>query len=67
MVLRNTDYRVSSFRDIANRYATTKPIRGTNIIPIGDRGYKWERIIKRSDTHYDMVIDESLLYGSYNH
>ena len=67
MVLRNTDYRVSSFRDIANRYATTNPIRGTNIIPIGDRGYKWERVIKRSDTHYDMVIDESLLYGSYNH
>ena len=67
MVLRHTDNRVNSFRDIANRYATTNPIRGTNIIPIGDRKYKWERIIKRSDTHYDMVIDESLLYGSYNH
>ena len=65
MVLRHTDNRVSSFRDIANRYANTKPIRGTNIIPIGDRKYKWERIIKRSDTHYDMVIDQSLFYYSY--
>ena len=65
MVLRHTDNRVSSFRDIANRYANTKPIRGTDIIPIGDRKYKWERIIKRSDTHYDMVIDQSLFYYSY--
>ena len=65
MVLRHTDNRVSSFRDIANRYATTNPIRGTNIIPIGDRKYKWERIIKRSNTHYDMVIDQSLFYYSY--
>jgi len=65
MVLRHTDNRVNSFRDIANRYANTKPIRGTNIIPIGDRKYKWERIIKRSDTHYDMVIDQSLFYYSY--
>ena len=60
MVLRNTDYRVNSFKDIADRYATTKPIRGTDIIPIGGRNYKYERIIKRSDTHYDMVLDETL-------
>ena len=65
MVLRHTDNRVNSFRDIANRYANTKPIRGTNIIPIGDRKYKWERIIKRSDTHYDMVIDDAHLYYNY--
>ena len=66
MVLRHTDHRVNSFRDIANRYATTNPIRGTNIIPIGDRKYKWERIIKRSDTHYDMVIDHTVhLYYNY--
>ena len=65
MVLRHTDNRVNSFRDIANRYATTNPIRGTNIIPIGDRKYKWERIIKRSDTHYDMVIDETLFHYNY--
>ena len=65
MVLRHTDNRVNSFRDIANRYATTNPIRGTNIIHIGDRKYKWERIIKRSDTHYDMVIDETLFHYNY--
>ena len=65
MVLRNTDNRVNSFRDIANRYANTKPIRGTKVIPIGDRRYKWERIIKRSDTHYDMVLDETMY--SYNY
>jgi hypothetical protein len=65
MVLRHTDNRVNSFRDIASRYANTKPIRGTNIIPIGDRKYKWERIIKRSNTHYDMVIDDAHLYYNY--
>ena len=67
MVLRHTDHRVNSFRDIANRYANTKPIRGTagRVIPIGDRKYKWERIIKRSDTHYDMVIDETLFHYNY--
>ena len=65
MVLRHTDHRVKSFRDIANRYSNTKPIRGTNIIPIGDRKYKWERIIKRSDTHYDMVIDTNYVYYNY--
>jgi len=65
MVLRNTDHRVNSFRDIADRYANTKPIRGTNIIPIGDRRYKYERIIKRSDTHYDMVIDANYVYYNY--
>jgi hypothetical protein len=65
MVLRNTDNRVNSFRDIANRYANTKPIRGTKVIPIGDRRYKWERIIKVSDTRYDMVIDTNFVYYNY--
>ena len=65
MVLRNTDYRVNSFKDIADRYATTKPIRGTDIIPIGGRNYKYERILKVSDTRYDMVIDAN--YLSYNY
>tara|TARA_R100001594_G_scaffold38261_1_gene69234 strand:+ start:789 stop:1748 length:960 start_codon:yes stop_codon:yes gene_type:complete len=60
MVLRNIDHRVNSFNDISLRYANTKPIRGTDIIPIGGRNYKYERIIKRSDTHYDMVLDETL-------
>lgn len=50
MVLRNTNYRVNSFRDIADRYANTKPIRGTKIIPIGSRTRKFEHIVKVSDT-----------------
>jgi len=60
MVLRNTDHRVNSFKDISLRYANTKPIRGTNIIPIGGRNYKYERILKVSDTRYDMVLDETV-------
>lgn len=66
MVLRHTNYRVNSFRDIADRYANTKPIRGTDIIPIGGRNYKWERIIKVSDTRYDMVLDETVFNYHYN-
>lgn len=65
MVLRNTDHRVNSFKDISLRYEHTQPIRGTDIIPIGGRNYKWERIIKRSDTHYDMVLDETLFHYMY--
>ena len=57
MVLRHTNHRVNSFRDIASRYVNTKPIRGTSIVPIGDRAYgRREYILKRSDTHYDMVL-----------
>ena len=58
MVLRHTNHRVNSFRDIANRYVNTKPIRGTSIIPIGDRAYgRREFILKRSDIHYNMVLN----------
>ena len=57
MVLRVTNHRVNSFKDIADRHANTKPIRGTSIIPIGGRAYgRREYILKRSDTHYDMVL-----------
>ena len=57
MVLRANNHRVNSFRDIADRYANTKPIRGTSIIPIGDRAYGRREFIKKvSDTHYNMVL-----------
>lgn len=57
MVLRTNNHRVNSFRDIANRYVNTKPIRGTSIIPIGDRAYGRREFIKKvSDTHYNMVL-----------
>ena len=62
MVLRTNNHRVNSFRDIADRYANTKPIRGTKIIPIGDRAYgRREYILKRSRTHYDMVLSGDAL------
>ncbi len=58
MVLRHTNHRVNNFRDISLRYANTNPIRGTNYIPIGDRAYgRREYILKRSDTHYDMMLN----------
>ena len=59
MVLRINNHRVNSFRDIANRYVNTKPIRGTSIIPIGSRTRKFEHIVKVSDTRYDMVLDST--------
>ena len=65
MTYREQDFRVNSFRDIADRYANTKPIRGTKIIPIGSRTRKFEHIIKVSDTRYDMVLDHSLTTNYY--
>ena len=62
MVLRVTNHRVNSFKDIADRHANTKPIRGTSIIPIGGRAYgRREYILKRSKTHYDMVLQGEVL------
>ena len=62
MVLRVTNHRVNSFKDIADRHANTKPIRGTSIIPIGGRAYgRREYILKRSRTHYDMVLSGDAL------
>ena len=62
MVLRVTNHRVNSFKDIADRHANTKPIRGTSIIPIGGRAYgRREYILKRSRTHYDMVLQGEVL------
>ena len=53
---------MNSFKDIADRHATTKPIRGTSIIPIGGRAYgRREYILKRSKTHYDMVLQGEVL------
>ena len=62
MVLRVTNHRVNSFKDIADRHANTKQIRGTSIIPIGGRAYgRREYILKRSKTHYDMVLQGEVL------
>ena len=62
MVLRVTNHRVNSFKDIADSHANTKPIRGTSIIPIGGRAYgRREYILKRSRTPYDMVLSGDAL------
>ena len=65
MTYREQDFRVNSFRDIADRYANTKPIRGTKIIPIGSRTRKFEHVIKVSDTRYDMLLDHTLYTNYY--
>ena len=46
------DYGLDSFTHVEHLYNNTKPIRGTNIVPLGDRRRKWECIIKLSPHHY---------------
>ena len=50
------NYRIDSFTHVEHLYNTTKPIRGTNIVPLGDRRRKWECIVKESPTCY-MLVD----------
>ena len=45
-------YGLDSFTHVEHLYNNTKPIRGTNIVPLGDRRRKWECIIKLSPHHY---------------
>ena len=46
------NYRLDSFTHVEHLYNNTKPIRGTNIVPLGDRRRKWECIVKESPTCY---------------
>ncbi|MAO22425.1 MAG: hypothetical protein CMJ25_16895 [Phycisphaerae bacterium] len=46
------NYGLDSFTHVEHLYNNTKPIRGTNIVPIGDRRRKWECIIKVSPHQY---------------
>ena len=50
------NYRIDSFTHVEHLYNTTKPIRGSNIVPLGDRKRKWECIVKESPTCY-MLLD----------
>lgn len=52
-----TVYRVAlrSFEDVEEHYCAVKPIRGTDIRPIGKRTRKHEHIVKVSDDHYDII------------
>lgn len=46
------DYGLDSFTHVEHLYNNTKPIRGTSIVPLGDRRRKWECIIKLSPHQY---------------
>ena len=46
------NYGLDSFTHVEHLYNNTKPIRGTNIVPLGDRRRKWECIIKVSPHQY---------------
>jgi|SaaInlStandDraft_1057018.scaffolds.fasta_scaffold00727_19 hypothetical protein len=61
------NYGLDSFTHVEHLYNNTKPIRGTNIVPIGDRRRKWERVVKVSPKCY-VLLDElhADKYKSYN-
>jgi hypothetical protein len=61
------NYRLDSFTHVEHLYNTTKPIRGSKIVPLGDRRRKWERIVKVSPKCY-VLLDElhADKYKSYN-
>jgi len=46
------NYGLDSFTHVEHLYNNTKPIRGTNIVPLGDRRRRWECIIKVSPHQY---------------
>jgi hypothetical protein len=46
------NYGLDSFTHVEHLYNNTKPIRGSNIVPLGDRRRKWECIIKVSPHQY---------------
>lgn len=56
------NYGLDSFTHVEHLYNNTKPIRGTSIVPLGDRRRKWECIIKVSPHQY--VLSD---YGIHTH
>ena len=58
------NYRLDSFTHVEHLYNNTKPIRGTDIVPLGDRRRKREHIVKVSPTHYVLC---DWLVGDYNY
>jgi hypothetical protein len=45
-------YHLNSFSKVAEHYDSIKPIRGTDIRPLGDRARKWEHIVKVHNNKY---------------
>jgi len=61
------NFNISSFVDAERLYNTTKPIRGSKIVPLGDRRRKWERIVKVSPKCYVLLNEmHEEKYSSYN-
>jgi hypothetical protein len=59
------NYNLYSFTHVEHLYNNTKPIRGTDIVPLGDRKRKREHIVKVSPTHY--ALCEKLAVPKYSH
>jgi len=59
------NYRLDSFTHVEHLYNNTKPIRGTDIVPLGDRRRKREHIVKVSPTHY--ALCDWLADPKYSH
>ena len=61
------NFNISSFVDAERLYNNTKPIRGSKIVPLGDRRRKWERIVKVSPKCYVLLNEmHEEKYSSYN-
>lgn len=61
------NFNISSFVDAERLYNTTKPIRGSKIVPLGDRRRKWERIVKVSPKCYVLLNEHhEEKYSSYH-
>ena len=61
------NFNISSFADAERLYNNTKPIRGSKIVPLGDRRRKWERIVKVSPKCYALLNElHDRRYSSYN-
>ena len=56
--------RINSFAEAEARYNDVKPVisknhtKGDDIRPVGDRRRKWERIVKVSDTCYELTVTD---------
>jgi hypothetical protein len=59
------NYRLDSFTHVEHLYNNTKPIRGTDIVPLGDRRRKREHIVKVSPTHY--ALCDWVAHPKYSH
>ena len=63
------NYRLDSFTHVEHLYNTTKPIRGSKIVPLGDRRRKWERysfLDRCTPMGMDFIVDGGKQYIRYD-